>query len=153
MPFALSSPSFREGERIPKPYTCEGADVSPPLVVTSVPAGTQALALIVDDPDAPAGTWVHWVLYHLPADTRVLPEGLPKNERLDSGAMQGLNDFGRFGYGGPCPPPGSPHRYVFTLYALDEPITLPPRATKTQLERQMKGHLLGQAHLIGLYQR
>lgn len=153
MTFSLSSSAFRGGERIPKPYTCEGADFSPPLTWTEPPPDTKSFALIVDDPDAPVGTWVHWVLYNLPADARELPEHLPNDRELTNGALQGMNDFRRPGYGGPCPPPGPSHRYVFKLYALDTRLSLPPGASKAQLERAMEGHLLGQAQLIGRYQR
>jgi Raf kinase inhibitor-like YbhB/YbcL family protein len=111
------------------------------------------LALIVDDPDAPMGTWVHWVLYDLPANTRELPEGIAKQEELPSGARQGRNDFRKIGYGGPCPPPGPAHRYFFKLYALDSKTKLKPGATKADLEKAMKGHVLAQAELIGRYQR
>ena len=153
MPFGLSSSSFREGERIPQQYTCEGDDLSPPLTWSDPPSGTKSLALIMDDPDAPMGTWVHWVLYNLPPTARQLPEALPKDLKLPDGGLQGVNDFGRSGYGGPCPPRGPAHRYFFKLYALDVNVTLPPKATKAQLERAMDGHLLAQTQLIGRYQR
>ena len=153
MPFRLSSSSFREGEHIPPQYTCEGVDLSPPLAWSNPPSGAKSFALIMDDPDAPRGTWVHWVLYNLPPTSRDLPEGLPRNPTLDPGGLQGVNDFGRIGYGGPCPPPGPSHRYLFKLYALDVTVPLPPRATKAQLERAMDGHLLAQTQLIGRSQR
>jgi Raf kinase inhibitor-like YbhB/YbcL family protein len=153
MPFGLSSSSFPAGARILAQYTCDDADLSLPLVWSDPPAGTKSLALIMDDPDAPRGTWVHWVVYNLPPTSRGLTEGLPQDPKLDDGGLQGVNDFGRVGYGGPCPPPGAPHRYVFKLYALDTTLTLPPRATKAQLERAMNGHILEEARLIGRYQR
>ena len=153
MTWRLSSSAFRNGERIQKQYSCEGANVSPPLAWSEPPEGTQSLALTVDDPDAPRGTWVHWVLYNLLPHTQGLPEHVPQDVTLPNGALQGVNDFGQVGYGGPCPPPGAPHRYVFTLYALDAKIQLPPRATKAQFEQAMQGHLLAQARLIGRYQR
>ena len=135
MSFEISSTAFPDGGMIPKKFTCDGADVSPPLSWTPAPAGTQSFALIMDDPDAPAGTWVHWVIYNLPADTRELPEGVEKQKQLASRAIQGRNDFRRIGYGGPCPPPGKPHRYYFKLYALDTELTLKAEATKPELER------------------
>src|SRR5437762_9347386 len=116
----ISSASFAASEMIPKRFTCDGPDVSPELSWTEPPAKTQSFALIMDDPDAPAGTWVHWVLFDLPADTRELPESSSRQEHLENGAKQGKNDFGKIGYGGPCPPAGPPHRYFFTLYALDQ---------------------------------
>ncbi|MFN3477424.1 MAG: YbhB/YbcL family Raf kinase inhibitor-like protein [Candidatus Methylomirabilales bacterium] len=153
MAFELRSPAFQPDQSIPRKYTCDGPDVSVPLRWTDPPPGTKSFALIADDPDAPMGTWVHWVLYDLPAETRELPEGLPSQERLPNGAKQGLNDFRRVGYGGPCPPPGPAHRYFFKLYALDSPTNLKPRATKQQLLDAMKGHILAEAQLIGRYQR
>jgi Raf kinase inhibitor-like YbhB/YbcL family protein len=123
------------------------------LAWTDPPAGTKSFSLIVDDPDAPAGTWIHWVLYDLPASATGLPENVPKENELSSGARQGRNDFRRTGYGGPCPPKGPAHRYFFKLYALDAKTNLKPGATKTDLEKAMKGHVLAEAHLIGRYQR
>lgn len=153
MAFELTGSVFKEGELIPNKYTCEGSDLSPPLRWNNPPAGTRSFVLIVDDPDAPVGTWVHWVLYNIPIDVRGLAEGLPALEALPNDALQGLNDFKRIGYGGPCPPPGSPHRYVFTLYALDRDLNLKLRATKTQVLDAMKGHVLGEAHLTGRFGR
>jgi len=138
---------------IPKTYTCDGPDVSPPLSWTDVPAGTKSFALIMDDPDAPMGTWVHWVLYDLPATVRHLSENVPKQEELSNGARQGRNDFPHVGYGGPCPPPGPAHRYVFKLYALDAPLGLKAGATKASVEKAMKGHILAEAQLVGRYGR
>jgi Raf kinase inhibitor-like YbhB/YbcL family protein len=149
----LTSPSFIEGTPIPSKYTCEGEDLSPPLRWSNVPQETQSLALICDDPDAPVGTWVHWVLYGIPPTVNELPEGIPTTEVISNGALQGTNDFQRLGYGGPCPPPGAPHRYVFKLYALDVEIDLGPGATKQDLVGAMEGHILSEAHLIGTYQR
>jgi Raf kinase inhibitor-like YbhB/YbcL family protein len=154
MPFDLTSSAFGGGAEIPKKHTCEGPDVSPALAWSDPPEKTRGFALICDDPDAPAGTWVHWVLYDLPAAARGLPEGVPRSDRLESGARQGTNDFGRIGYGGPCPPRGHGfHRYFFKLYALDAPSGLAPGATKAELERAMKGHVLAHAELMGRYQR
>lgn len=149
----LSSPAFLDGQHIPRKYTCDGADISPPLVWTAPPAGTRSFALICDDPDAPVGTWVHWVIYNLPATTGNLPEMIAPVDTLPDGACQGVNDFRKVGYGGPCPPAGPPHHYHFTLYALNARVTLGPRATKRELLRAMEGHILGAALLIGTYQR
>jgi hypothetical protein len=153
MALQIASPAFSEGEAIPKKFTCDGPDASPQLKWNEPPANTQSFALIMDDPDAPGGTWVHWVLYDLPAGTRELPEGVAKQEQLASGARQGRNDFGKIGYGGPCPPSGKPHRYFFKLYALDAKLNLKASATKADLERATKGHVLAQAELIGKYGR
>jgi len=149
----LSSTSFAAGANIPKRFTCDGPDDSPELHWGEPPTGTKAFALIADDPDAPAGVWVHWVLFNLPPNTRALPEGVPKTETLASGALQGQNDFRRVGYGGPCPPPGKPHRYFFKLYALDATLALKAGATKANVETAMKGHVLAQAELMGRYGR
>lgn len=153
MSFQIRTPAFSAGGDIPKKFTCDGADVSPQLAWNDPPAKTQAFALIGDDPDAPVGTWVHWVLFDLPASTRELAEGVPKQEQVAGGAKQGRNDFGKIGYGGPCPPPGKPHRYFFKLYALDANLGLKAGATKAEAERAMKGHILAQAELMGKYGR
>ena len=149
----LKSSAFQSGAEIPRKYTCDANDVSPSLSWDKAPAGTKAFALIADDPDAPVGTWVHWVIYDLPADTKELAEGIATSETLANEAKQGINDFRKVGYGGPCPPPGLPHRYFFKLYALDAPTNLKPRATKQQLLDAMKGHVLGEAELMGRYKR
>lgn len=151
--FKFAAAAFEPGGAIPKQFTCEGSDKSPALKWTGRPVGTKSFALIVDDPDAPGGTWVHWVLYDLPPDRRELAEGLPKDAELESGARHGQNDFGRLGYGGPCPPPGSEHRYFFKLYALDSKMRLKSGATKADLENAMKGHILARAEFIGRYRR
>lgn len=153
MAFDLKSSAFTAEDSIPKKHTCDGPDLSPALAWGQPPAGTQSLGLIMDDPDAPVGTWVHWVLYDLPATARELPEGVPKQEELSNGARQGRNDFRRIGYGGPCPPPGGPHRYFFKLYALDTKTNLKPGATKAELEKAMHGHILGKSELMGRYKR
>ncbi len=153
MTFDLKSAAFTPGGDIPRKFTCDGPDDSPALSWSELPANTQSISLIMDDPDAPAGTWVHWVLYDLPATMRELPENVPKDRELKNGARQGRNDFGRTGYGGPCPPPGRPHRYFFKLYALDAKTNLSPGATKAELERAMKGHILAQGELMGRYRR
>jgi len=143
----LHSTAFADGAPIPKKHTADGADVSPPLAWSDVPAGTQSFALICDDPDAPRGTWVHWVLLDLPAQTAALPEGV-----RDAG-VDGRNDFGKPGYGGPAPPHGKPHRYFFKLYALDRDLKLSAGASKAQVETAMQGHVLDQAQWMGTYQR
>ena len=151
--FRLTSPAFRNGEVIPKRYTCEGLDISPPLNWSGYPSETKSFVLIVEDPDAPGGVFTHWIAYNIPADVNELKEGLEKVEKLPSGIMQGVNDFGRIGYGGPCPPPGKPHRYVFKLYALDVVLDLKPGASKDEVLKAMSGHILAEATLTGLYSR
>ena len=155
MAFTLSSTAFASGGPIPTGHTCDGADGSPPLSWAGAPDGTVAFALIVDDPDAPAGTWVHWVLYDLPHTVTSLPADVAKTEhppRL-GGARQGRNDFRKIGYGGPCPPKGPAHHYHFKLYALDDVLGLPAGASKRDVERAMEGHLLAAAELVGTYAR
>jgi Raf kinase inhibitor-like YbhB/YbcL family protein len=137
---------------IPEKYTCDGIDVSPPLVLSSVPDSTKTLALICDDPDAPMGTWVHWVLFNLPANITELPENIRPEKELENGAKQGMNDFHKIGYGGPCPPGGT-HRYYFKLYALDTELNLEAGVTKSQLLEAMEGHILGEGQLMGRYKR
>lgn len=156
MPLSLHSPAFSHLGDIPTPYTCEGADISPPLSWSDVPEGTKSFALIVDDPDAPdpkapQRTWVHWVLYNLPAATRELP-GDVRREALLAGTKEGRNDWNRTGYGGPCPPIGR-HRYFHKLYALDTVLSDLRAATKREFERAMEGHILAQTELIGTYQK
>jgi Raf kinase inhibitor-like YbhB/YbcL family protein len=153
MSIELSSTAFEQGATIPKEHTGDGADKSPPLHWSSPPSGTQSFALICDDPDAPRGTWVHWVLFNFPGQTRDLQAGIPATANLASGAKQGKNDFGNVGYGGPAPPKGKPHRYFFKLYALDVTLDLPAGATKAQLETAMKGHVLAEGQLMGKYGR
>jgi Raf kinase inhibitor-like YbhB/YbcL family protein len=148
----LTSQAFEAGGMIPAKYTCDGPDVSPSLSWTDPPAGIKTYALISDDPDAPVGTWVHWVLWNIPADAGGLEENLPKTASLPNGAQQGTTDFRRIGYGGPCPPSGT-HRYFFKLYALDTMLELPASTTKRDLEGAMQGHILGQAELMGQYRR
>jgi len=153
MNIQISSTAFAEGQLIPEKHTGQGRDASPPLKWTGAPANTRSFALIADDPDAPVGTWVHWVLYDLPATTTELPEDTPKTQYLPSGAKQGINDFRRLGYGGPMPPPGKPHRYFFKLYALDKVLDLKPGLTKIDLLQAMEGHVLAEGQLMGTYQR
>ena len=151
-PMELSTSQFDNGA-IPKTFTCDGADISPALVLGAPPVGTQSFALTVVDIDAPAGSFVHWVLYNVPATTRTLPEGVLKHEQLPDGSRQGMTDFDKIGYGGPCPPGKSPHRYVFSLYAVDGMLNLPKDATRKQLEKALRGHILAHGELIGKYQR
>ena len=153
MSFELKSRDFAQGSTIPPQLTCVGSDISPALEWKTPPANTQSFALIADDPDAPGGTWVHWVLYNLPAGVQALPQNFPKSEKAKDGTLQGRNDFGRIGYSGPCPPPGKAHRYFFKLYALDTHLTLEPGATKKDLERAMKSHILEQAETMGRFSR
>lgn len=152
MEIKVTSRAFEEGGMIPQKYTCDGEDVSPPLAWTSVPEGTKSLALICDDPDAPMGTWVHWVLFNLPANIKELPENVPPQETLENGAKHGITDFRRIGYGGPCPPSGT-HRYYFKLYALDTELDLEAGITKAELLEAMEGHILAEGRLMGKYKR
>jgi Raf kinase inhibitor-like YbhB/YbcL family protein len=153
MTFALTSSAFPSGGEIPKQYTCKGSDISPPLEWTGAPQRTASFALIMDDPDAPAGTWVHWVLWNAPATAHTLPEGVPKREQLDDGTRQGLNSFHKVGYNGPCPPGGKTHRYFFRLYALDGKLELASSASRADLDAAMKGHVLGQAEYMGTFHK
>lgn len=155
MTLVLSSSAFADHGTIPQKFTCDGPNVSPAFAWSGAPANTQTFALIADDPDAPAGTWVHWVLFNLPGKSNALPENVARDETLASlgNATQGRNDFKKIGYGGPCPPPGTPHRYFFKLYALDTSFALRPGAAKAQLEAAMQGHILATAQLLGTYAR
>jgi len=153
MAFDLTSSAFRPGQSIPRRHTCDGEDLSPPLAWTDPPAASKGFALVCDDPDAPAGTWVHWVLYAVPPATHELPEGVKPTPTLADGSRQGRNDFRKTGWGGPCPPRGGPHRYFFRLYSVDRAIDLPPGATKAEVLKAIEGHTLGQAELMGHYAR
>lgn len=146
MTLQFTSAAFQEGGTIPKKYTCDGQNISPQLDWSGLPDQTKSLVLIVDDPDAPGGTFVHWVLYGLPADLKGLSEGA-------SAGLQGVNSFHKSGYGGPCPPKGSTHRYYFKLYALDTGLTLKPGASKADVEKAARGHILAQGQLMGKYGR
>jgi Raf kinase inhibitor-like YbhB/YbcL family protein len=152
MEIKITSSAFSEGGMIPKRYTCDGEDISPFLAWIGVPEGTKSLALICDDPDAPMGTWVHWVLFDIPARTKELSDNIPPEKIIENGAKHGINDFRRFGYGGPCPPGGT-HRYYFKLYALDTEINLDSGITKEQLLKAMEGHILAEGQLMGRYKR
>ena len=149
----LASSAFANGAEIPRKFTCDGTNVSPPLSWSAPPEGTASLVLICDDPDAPAGIWVHWVVYGLPRDARQLAEGITPAPILKAGGQQGRNDFGRIGYGGPCPPRGSAHRYFFRLYAVDREPALEPGATRAQVLKAIEGHVLDEVHYMGRYKR
>jgi Raf kinase inhibitor-like YbhB/YbcL family protein len=153
MAIKLTSVAFEEGMPIPPKHTGQGDDVSPALQWTGVPAGAKSLALICDDPDAPAGTWVHWVIWNIPPEAAGLPEAVPQKVELPDGSKQGMNDFRQTGYGGPMPPAGKAHRYFFKVYALDIRPDLKPGTTKDKLLDAMKGHLLAEGQLMGTYQR
>lgn len=152
MALEIKSAAFQNEGMIPSEYTCDGKDTSPPLSWSAPPKGTLSFALICDDPDAPMGTWVHWVVYNIPPDKRGLDGSFPREEKLPDGTLQGTTDFRRTGYGGPCPPGGT-HRYYFKLYALDTTLTLAPGASKQDLLKAMQGHQLAEAVLMGRYQR
>ena len=149
----IKSAAFQEGERIPKKHTCEGEDVSPQLSWSAVPDGAKSLVLICDDPDAPVGTWVHWVLFGLSPDTTELAEGVPDGDEVLGSAKHGRNDFGALGYGGPCPPPGPAHRYFFKLYAVEDYPPLSAGATKADVMAAIEGHVLAEGRLMGRYGR
>jgi len=153
MALELSSPVIKAGEYIPEVFTCRGRDISPPLVWRRVPSGSVTLALTCTDPDAPVGIWTHWVIFNIPASLPGLEEEFSRRPVLPSGISQGMNDFREIGYMGPCPPPGRPHRYYFKLFALDRKLDLPPGVGRAQLEKAMPGHILGEAELLGLFQR
>jgi Raf kinase inhibitor-like YbhB/YbcL family protein len=143
----IESPSFAQNGAIPAAHTCDGGDISPPLAISGVPEGAASLALIVDDPDAPIGTWTHWTVWNIPADSASIAEG-----SVPRGAVEGTTSFGKTGYGGPCPPSGT-HRYFFKLYALDAALSLPPSADAAALEAAMEGHVIDKAGLVGTYAR
>ena len=149
----IKSNVFVSGEYIDSRYSCSAEDLSPPLYWSDVPAGTESFALICDDPDAPVGTWVHWVIYNIPKDWLQLQENIVKQGTLADGTSQGVNDFGKIGYGGPCSPRGKRHRYFFKLYALDITLSLEEASRKKDLIKAMRGHILAEAKLIGLYKR
>ncbi len=150
---SLTSTTFRNGEKIPRKYTCDGEDTSPPISWSGAPNGTKSYAIILEDPDAPGGTFTHWVLYDLPANVTALPEGAGKKRNHNEGSKQGVNDFGRIGYSGPCPPGGT-HRYIFRLYALDvKDLNLKEKATKEEVLKAAKGHVISETELVGTYSR
>lgn len=153
MSFTIRSTAFSDGGEIPRMHSCDGASLSPELHWKDAPAGTQSFALIVDDPDAPGGTFTHWTLWNIPGQTTALPQGVPASAVLSNGARQGKNDFGSIGYGSPCPPPGKAHRYFFKLFALDTRLALKASAGRRELERAGRRHVLAQAKLVGTYRR
>ncbi len=152
MTLSISSTAFAAGKPIPAVYSCKGRSVSPPLAWAGTPATTKSFALILDDPDAPSGTFVHWVIYNIPASSGSLPEAVPASAQLPDGSVQGNNGAGQLGYTGPCPPSGT-HRYFFKLYALDAALTLPSGASKDQLLKAMQGHVLAQGELMGTFSK
>jgi Raf kinase inhibitor-like YbhB/YbcL family protein len=152
MTFTLTSSTFAQGQPIPRDYSCKGRDISPALAWTEPPVGTQAFALIMDDPDAPAGTWVHWVIFNIPASARALNEAMPTGSQLADGSVQGKTSAGSSGYHGPCPPSGT-HRYFFKLYAVDGMLNLTASADKQALLKAMEGHILAQAELMGTFSK
>ena len=148
----LTSTAFEDGGRIPYLYSCEGDDIPPPLQWSGAPVSTRTYAMVCEDPDAPRGTWIHWVLYNIPGDAVELAKAVPTLPELPSGARHGRNTAGDMTYAGPCPPPGKPHRYFFRLYALAVSLNLPPGATKVELEQAMDQHIVAQGTLMGTYQ-
>jgi Raf kinase inhibitor-like YbhB/YbcL family protein len=151
--FLITSTAFANGADIPRRFTCDGPNISPLLAWTQPPSGTQALVLVMDDPDAPRGDWVHWIVYDIPDGTSGLPNNLQPEPELQTGARQGTNDFHKLGYVGPCPPKGKQHRYYFRLYALNQRLGLMPGALKGEVERAMQGHVIAKAELMGHYQK
>jgi Raf kinase inhibitor-like YbhB/YbcL family protein len=149
----LSSPAFSDGANIPKAYTCSGSNYSPALKWANAPEGTQSFAIIVQDPDAPFDPFCHWIIYNIPADQTSLSEKASPNGKLPAGALEGINDFGKIGYGGPCPPPNTPHRYFFKIYALDKMLNIQSSPRKNDLIHAMNGHILGEAQIMGMFGR
>ncbi|UCC96207.1 MAG: YbhB/YbcL family Raf kinase inhibitor-like protein [Candidatus Omnitrophota bacterium] len=149
----IKSVAFDDGKYIPVKYTCDAANMSPPLHWDDVPAATKSFALVCDDPDAPYAIWVHWVIFNIPPEKREFREDIPQKAILSDRTIQGLNDFGKIGYGGPCPPPNKPHRYFFRLYALDTTFLLDEKTTKRELMQAIEGHILAEAKMVGLYRR
>lgn len=149
---AVSSEAFANGSAIPALYTCDGSDLSPPVTWSGAPAGTKSFLIVMADPDAPGGVFIHWVVYNVPPNVTSLPQGVPKAPSTPYG-LQAVNDFGRIGYGGPCPPPGRPHRYVITVYALDSALGLPPGASSREVISAASSHVLASGSLVGVYGR
>ncbi len=149
----VTSPAFASGNAIPREYTCDGPDQSPELRWNEFPAGIVTFALVMDDPDAPAGDWVHWVVWNIPATSHGLAENSSRQEQFADGTRQGRNDFGKVGYNGPCPPPGRPHRYFFHVYAVATKLGLPAGASRAELDSALKGHILAEAEYMGTYRR
>lgn len=153
MAMDLQSPDFENGQPLKATFTCDGDDMSPELLWLNPPENTESFALIMDDPDAPAGVWTHWVVYDIPASANTFAAGMPRTQAIENGAKQGINDFGKIGYNGPCPPPGPEHHYSFRLYALDAVLNLPPGKSKRELEEVMQDHIIVYTELIGTYGR
>jgi Raf kinase inhibitor-like YbhB/YbcL family protein len=149
----MTTTAFAAGAEIPEQYTCKGQDISPPLQWSGAPAKTGSFVVIMDDPDAPAGVWVHWVMWNLPRSAHALAEGVAKQDQMDDGSRQGNNSFQRIGYNGPCPPPGHTHRYFFRLYALDEKLVLTPPVSRTDVDAAMRGHVLAETEYMGTFHR
>lgn len=152
MDIHITSPVFEDGGIIPKKYTCDDLDMSPPIEWSNVPEGTKTISIVCDDPDAPMKTWIHWIIFNIPGDVTGLPENVPPEKELENGAKQGMNDFHKVGYGGPCPPSGT-HRYFFKIYALDITLDLPAGVSKSHLMIAMEGHVISESHLMGTYTR
>jgi Raf kinase inhibitor-like YbhB/YbcL family protein len=150
---SITTEAFLSGEYIPSKYSCDSDDISPQLSWKGVPTDANSIVLIMDDPDAPSGTFVHWVLFNIPPGMQHLPEGIPSDNILGDGSRHGMTDFGRTGYGGPCPPRGKPHRYFFRVYALDTKLDIPAGASRKQVDNAMKGHVLAHGELIGKFGR
>ncbi len=153
MKLQVSSKSFSAGADIPKKYSCDGQNISPQLAWENLPEGTRSMAVLLEDPDAPGGIFTHWVMYDLPVGMDSVAEGVPVVGEIPGGGLQGLNDFGKLGYGGPCPPPGRVHRYIFRVFALDQPLGLPSRASKGSVQQAMHGHVLAEGELMGKFRR
>lgn len=151
--FEIKSTDFQNENEIPKEFTCQGNDISPELKWQGIPQNTKSFALICDDPDAPTRTWTHWVIYNIPAQITSLSKNFTKEEKLADGTCQGINDFKKIGYNGPCPPAGKPHRYYFKLYALNKKLNLEPGLTKKQLLQEMEGSIIEQTQIMGIYKR
>lgn len=152
MTIQLTSTEFKQGGMIPRKFTCDGENISPELSWNNIPDSTKSLAIITEDPDAPMKTWIHWVIFNIPPSIHKLPEHVPTLKKLESGALQGTNDFRNIGFGGPCPPSGT-HRYFFKIYALDSMLSLKAGSTKPELEKAMKSHILAEGELMGRYTR
>ena len=151
--FRIESSAFKNGRNIPEKYSCDGKNISPPLIWKDAPEGSRSFAIICDDPDASLMTWTHWVVYNIPSTMDTLQEGIPKTETLANGTTQGMNSGRRIGYAGPCPPGGKAHRFFFKIFALDADLDLRPGASKKQLEEAMRRHILAQAEIMGMYAR
>lgn len=153
MTIAIASEIISDGSKIPLKYTCDDGDISPPLIWDLIPENTESFAILCEDPDAPGGTFIHWILFNIPPDTKELPAGIKEEKKLDNGAIHGQNDFGRLGYGGPCPPSGTEHRFIFKIFALDTMLNLKSGISINQFSNAIQGHVLDKGELIGMYGR